>query len=695
MKLLLTGAAMLLLHAVTAQEYLKQGDACFTQKNYPCAYDNYMKGYEAGLNATKDVLYYRIGFCLNAMKRAEEAKRWLWRSITEKNTLSPNWELASVYLNLKKYDSSAFYYKKAFTMATTAEQKRNISYWAGASYFNLKDYFQARMQLLECIKQDSAYAPPHLLLGRTYYMQKEYPLAEKAFDKALLYEKDSLDISDIYLKKGEVYYVQKKYKEAIPHYRKAGLYDLESSTPDAYLGDTYKNMNNRDSALYHYKKAIDLELFYIEDADSIRIGSIYVAMTQVQLTAKDTVKAVEYLPLAIKYQPLNSNISYYVDLLYPRKDVKTLEAILPAYAKALKANKQEETAAGLYTKLAKLYKETRQTQKEYTALKTALGLAPSSKLPLMAFVNQLLEEKKFKEATDSINRRLTVIGKEHLPDINGLKGELLFLQKDTAGAATVLREVLKTSEYNYNANFYLGLMAMQRKDTNTCRTYWNKINGYAFDKSIPATKTLPVHRLAGMDYFIKANNNPTHINAAAFYTSAANHFDYILSIDSSLPANRLYAGVANLQSRRIYTGKTHLIRAIDFYQKKKDSLAMIYRWLGIAEMRGETLPNFAKALEYYQKGVQASPMDSAVVNDLASAYYEKKDYVNAAETFGKLISIYKGSTSKAIGYYNRALCYYMNKQKAEAIADVNKSLEMNTHYADAKKLKAELEKPSQ
>ena len=238
-------------------------------------------------------------------------------------------------------------------------------------------------------------------------------------------------------------------------------------------------------------------------------------------------------------------------------------------------------------------------------------------------------------------------------------------------------------------------MAIQRKDTNTCRNYWNKIGSYAFDKSKPNEKTLPIHRLLGLDFFIKASDKNNTASATNFFSSAASHFEYILGIDSSLPTNRLYAGIANLQARKIYTGKTYLNRAIDFYQKKKDTLAIIYHWLGLAEMRGETIPNFTKAFEYYQKGIQVHPTDSTLVNDLAFAYYEKKDYINAAETFGKLIPMYKGTSNKALIYYNRALCYYMNKQKGEAVADVTKSLELNPQYAEAKKLKIELEKPAQ
>ena len=695
MKSLLTAIAIFMACATHAQEYLKQGDACYTQKSYACAYDNYMKGYEAGLNAVKDVLYYRIGYCLSSMKRYEEAKRWYWRAITEKNTLSPVWELASAHLSLKKYDSSAFYYVKAFALATTTEQKRNISYWAGASYFNLKDYSRAKTQLLECIKQDTAYGPSHLLLGRTYLLLKDYTTAEKTLYKALQYTKDSASISDTHLKIGEVYYTQRKYAEAVPHYRNAARYDPKETTPITYTGDAYSNMDNLDSATFYYQKAINMELAYEEDMDSVLVSNIYVALMAGRVKTKDTLRALQYLPQAMKYNILNDRVDTYLDMVYARKDVKMLESLIPPYAIALKEIGEVAEAAQLYTRLASVYKDMKLSPKVYSTLKSAMLIAPTNKAVISSFINLLIADKKFKEANDTLTRLLPQVAIADIPEIKGLKGELLYLQKDTAGAAVILRDVVKSTYSNYNANFYLGLMALQRKDSNTCRTYWSRISGTAFDKTKPAEKTLPVHRLLAMDNFIKGSDGRNSNYANSYFSTASSHFEYILGIDSSLPVNRMYAGVANLQARKIYTGKAHLEKAIALYQKKKDTLAMIYRWLGLAEMRGETMPNYTKAFDFYQKGIQANPADSAVVNDLASAYYEQKDYAKSAEFFGKLTGLYKAKGNISVAYYNKALCHYMNKQKAEAAADVAKSLAINPEYADAKKLKAELEKPTQ
>ena len=109
-----------------------------------------------------------------------------------------------------------------------------------------------------------------------------------------------------------------------------------------------------------------------------------------------------------------------------------------------------------------------------------------------------------------------------------------------------------------------------------------------------------VYKFMGSRYFELGSKNPSL--AYNYYTSASEAFDKVLAIDSNQAVIRLYAGVTHLQLKRIYTGKSHLVKATDLYQKKKDTLAIVYRWLGFAELRGETIPNYTKAYDYYQKG---------------------------------------------------------------------------------------------
>jgi tetratricopeptide (TPR) repeat protein len=699
MKLLLTAIAIFMAYTTHAQDFFKQGDACYNQKNYTCAYDNYMKGYEANLSALKNVLYFRIGYCLNNMKRFEESKVWLRRSLNEKIELDPTWSLAFAHYSTYKYDSAAIYYIRANGLASTNESKKNTSYYAGLSYFLGKNYSAALTQFATSIKLDSTDLNTQTYLARTYYSLKNYTVAETQFRKLLTLSKDSASISYAYKMIGETFYNQRKYATAIPSYRTA----LQNNPKDrqllGYIGDCYLNLNKADSARQAYQQAIDLVKIQkkIFLGDSIFIGDMNHGLLKAFIQEKDTINAIKRLADIVKYDIESESLTDLVNLLVlKRNDLKTLETLMPTMIAGYKLYEMNSQLAWLYNNAAILYEKLKQQPKALSNFRLAVQADyPPTDYIGSGFIKSLIKEKKYKEAIDTVNKWETIPHKYPTlfkPFLLNMQGRIAYAQNDTATATKYFKEVIKTNYTSPDANLFMGKMAMDRKDSSSAFNYWSRISS----SNIFGTEqdmAMQVYKFMGTRYFDMASKNPTY--GYSSYTAASEIFDKIFAIDSNLAIIRFYAGVTHLQLKRVYTGKTHLLKAADLYQKKKDSLALVYRWLGFAEMRGETIPNYTKAFDYYQKGVQANPSDSSVINDLATAYYQQKDYTKAAEAFGKSVSAYKNSSNKAVAYYNRALSYYMNKQNAESLADVNKSLELNPQYADAKKLKALLEKPTQ
>lgn len=699
MKLLLTALAIFMAYITHAQDYLKQGDDCYTQKNYGCAYDNYMKGYEANLSAKKNILYFRIGYCLNNMKRFEESKVWLWRALKESTDLDPTWSLAFAHYSTYKYDSAAIYYVRAYGLATTNENKKSTSYYAGLSYFLGKNYTAALTQFNTCIKLDTADLNTQTYLARTNFSLKNYAIAETQFRKLLTISKDSASISYAHKMIGETFYNQRKYAMAIPSYRTALQHNPKDRQLIGYIGDAYLNLNKSDSARQAYQQAIDLvksqKKYFL--GDSIFIGDMNHGLLKAFIQEKDTINAIKRLADIVKYDIESESLTDLVNLLVlKRNDLKTLETLMPAMIAGYKLYEMNSELAWLYNNAAMLYDKLKQQPKALSHYRLAVQADyPPTDYIGAGFIKSLIKEKKYKEATDSINKWETVPNKYpnlFKPFLLNMRGRIAYAQNDTATAAKYFKEVIKTNYTSPDANLFMGKMAMDRKDSSSAFNYWSRIsssNNFGTEQDL----AMQVYRFMGVRNFEIASKNPSY--GYSSYTTASEVFDKIFAIDSNIAVIRLYAGITHLQLKRVYTGKMHLLKAVDLYQKKKDSLAIVYRWLGFAEMRGETIPNYTKAYEYYQKGVQANPADSAVINDLATAYYQQKDYVKAAETFGKNIAVYKSVGNKSIAHYNKALSYYMNKQNTESLAEVNKSLELNPQYADAKKLKAILEKPTQ
>lgn len=699
MKLLLIVVGMLCLNLLNAQDYLKQGDACYNQKNYSCAYDNYMKGYEANLSAVKNILFFRIGYCLNNMKRYEESKVWLRRALNEKTELDPTWSLAFAHYSTYKYDSSAIYYIRAYGLATTNEQKKNTSYYAGLSYFYNKNYSGASTQFNTCLKHDSTDINTNTYIARTYFSLKNYTASESAFKKLLSLSKDSINISYAYKMIGETKYAQKKYALAIPDYNTALAYNPKDKQIIGYIGDCYLNLKMNDSAKITYQLAIDLTkkqqkpLF----SDSIFIGEMNKGLLGVYANEKDTANAIKKLAEIMRYDIEQEGFTNALDILvFKRKDLKSLETLLTPMIAAYKKYEMKPELAWLYNNTGLLYDYHKQQVKanNYYRLAVQANYPPTEYIGA-ALIKGLVKDKKYKEASDSISKWEVVPNAYpnlYKPFILNMKGRVAYAQNDTATAAKHFKEAIKTSYLSHDANLFVGKMLLDRKDSAGAFNYWSRITS-SKNFGLEQDLEMQVYKFMGKQYFENASKYPA--SAAGSYTNAAEIYDKIFSIDSNQALTRLYAGVTHLQLKRIYTGKSHLLKAADLYQKKKDTLAIVYRWLGYAEMRGETMPNYTKAFEYYQKGVQVNPSDSSIINDMATAYYQQKNYTKAAETFGKNTGIYKSINNKAIAYYNKALSYYMNKQKAESMIEVNKSLELNPQYADAKKLKAELEKPTQ
>ncbi len=696
---MLTAIAIFMAYTTHAQDYLKQGDACYTQKNYTCAYDNYMKGYEANLSAQKNILYFRIGYCLNNMRRFEEAKVWFLRALKEKTELDPTWSLAFAHYSTFKYDSSAIYYVRAYGLATTNENKKSTSYYAGLSYFLGKNYTAALTQFNTCFKLDSTDLNTQTYLARTYFSLKNYTVAEKEFRKLLTISKDSSSISYAHKMIGETFYNQRNYAIAIQSYGSAIQYNPKDRNLLGYIGDCYINQKKNDSARLMYQLAIDQTKNQKPQrlGDSIFIGDMSRGLLNTYINEKDTLNAVRKLADIIKYDIENEQITNLLNVLVIRRnDLKTFEGMIPSLIAGYKLYGMQTELAWLYNNAGMLYEQAKQQPKAMSNYRLAVQASiPPTDYIGAGFIKSLIKEKKYKEASDSINRwesipnKFPVLFKQFALS---MKGRIAYAQNDTATAAAHFKEVIKLNYTSHDANLFMGAMAMSKKDSAMAYNYWSRIlssGSFGAEQDM----AMQVYKFVGIRNFESASKNPSYGLSA--YTNASQAFDKLFAIDSNQALIRLYAGITHLQLKRIYTGKSHLLKAVDLYQKKKDSLAIVYRWLGFAEMRGETIPNYTKAFDYYQKGIQANPSDSAVINDLATAYYQQKDYAKAAETFGKSTATYKSINNKAVAHYNKALSLYMNKQKVEATAEVNKSLELNPQYADAKKLKTELEKPTQ
>ncbi len=181
--------------------------------------------------------------------------------------------LGNVYSNLKRYYASLEYFKKSLDIATLQNNKLGLA----INYNNIGECMESLNKLDSaqiCFNKSLEYnneinsslgiAISYNSLGDLYKIKKQYPLALKYLEKALVYNKQSQDlinISSSYSIIGETYLLIKDYNKSIEH-SSEGLkiaeeigskYQIE--TCSRLLSKAYEALNDTKKALFYLKTA--------------------------------------------------------------------------------------------------------------------------------------------------------------------------------------------------------------------------------------------------------------------------------------------------------------------------------------------------------------------------------------------------------------------------------------------------------
>lgn len=681
-----------------AQDYMKEGDACYNKRDYACALNHYLKAVETNMSMNKALVYFRIGYSMNRLSKNEEAKKWLLQALHE-GQKEADWSLAEAHFNTQKYDSAAYYFEMTFKRSGDKGTKLSTAYGAANSYSIRGLYKDALKWLNEVLTLEPADLPSLELKGRIEMTQGDPAGAEKSYRAAIAVSSDTATLRSNYYQLARTLYQQEKFQEAIPMFRTVLFYDPSNINGFAGIADSYKGLKRIDSAGFYYDKGIASEIAGKKKTDSAAIVRVANASVRMYLReTKDTVATLtKYLPNLIKYEQQPSIVPELMNTVMATNNLKLIETVVPLYIANQKLRNRNSDAASWEVKLANAYTKAKQGAKATAIFRDGMLTSPTDKLFLKAYVNGLIEEKKLKVAIDTLRKRSPNIKTADMSDLMLLEAHLLYLLKDTVASAKICREVLQLNttgrpyDFAYNANFLMGQMALQRKDSVTAYNYWDRIRAISLGKTESLYNEYELHYLMGIKSYSKAATYTGYL-AATNYKTAADHFKKALSFDSSKPVTRLYQGSSLIMSNSREAGKQILEPLVTkYYSKKKDTAVLIYHILG----RGETSaipPAYQAALVYFNKAIELAPSDTAILYDIGATQYALKEYTEAIKTFTKLTVAYKSTANQAAAYYNRSLCHYLNKSKALAMADVEKALALTSNYPDAKKLKDMIEK---
>jgi tetratricopeptide (TPR) repeat protein len=311
---------------LAAQEPITVANKCYEDKNYQCAIDNYTKAIQQKQYKTGDeaIIYFRMGFANNTLKKYDEAIDNLNKALTYKQAYGDAyWTLGGVYYAKEEFLSAAENYGKAADLfKTDPVSLAKIHYWRGESYMQMEKYADALTYYLLSVKSDSTYDNGYVAAGDAAYELKKYDDAIRYYTKSLnIGKNDGETTSRRYYWLGKSYRGVAKYSDAIAAQRKALEFDPKNGDAQWDIAAVYYTQKDWSNAMTEYTKTIS---FYKNDSASMK--DLYYYRGRSYLGMKDYAKAMTDFDGILKLDPKNARGFWQKGNIY-REQKKYKEAL--------------------------------------------------------------------------------------------------------------------------------------------------------------------------------------------------------------------------------------------------------------------------------------------------------------------------------------------------------------------------------
>lgn len=235
---------------MTAWDYNREGDRCYSLKQYKEAVENYTRAIQ--LQANNSIFYNNRGCS---------------------------------YDNLGEYDKAISDYNKAIELDP---ENSTIYNNRGYLYFTLREYDKAILDLEEAIRLDPNNADAY---GDRGYLYGDLGDCDKAIGDYSRSIELNPNNADTYVNRGYVYDQLKKYNEAISDYCRAIELDPDNAVAYNNRGGIYIVLGRTDEAISDLNKAIELKA---EVANPYKhLGNIYKEQGDYTKSIQFASKAIE------------------------------------------------------------------------------------------------------------------------------------------------------------------------------------------------------------------------------------------------------------------------------------------------------------------------------------------------------------------------------------------------------------------
>lgn len=248
---------------VLAQGYIDE-------KQFAQAVEMYAK-----IAATDTMEYddYRIlGICYEQLKKDSLAASTFEKALALDSTKYVIWgEAAARWMNVQQWDRAVKCYEKRIALDTTVTVITAYFNYANC-LMQMNRFDDAEVALGKAIEKNPKFPLSYVRMGFCYVQGKKFVESRPWFEKAVKVidtdeEKYRLELADSYKMIGLSYMLEKKdeehplrrWEEAVVNLEKALKYKEDDATTHVWLGQSYQNLNKKEEAIKHYKRALKLD----------------------------------------------------------------------------------------------------------------------------------------------------------------------------------------------------------------------------------------------------------------------------------------------------------------------------------------------------------------------------------------------------------------------------------------------------
>jgi tetratricopeptide (TPR) repeat protein len=214
---------------------------------------------------------YRVwGICYTQLKKDSLAASTFEKALALDSTKSIIWgEAAARWMNIQQWDRAAKCLEKRIALEPTAM----VAYFNYANCLTqMERYEEAKVALNKAIEQNPKFPQSFVRMGLIYVTEKRYVESRSWFEKAIKVidtaeVKYRLELADSYRLIGLSHMVDKKdeehplkrWEDAVVDLERALKYKEDDAQAHVWLAQSYQNLNKKELAIQHYKRALKLD----------------------------------------------------------------------------------------------------------------------------------------------------------------------------------------------------------------------------------------------------------------------------------------------------------------------------------------------------------------------------------------------------------------------------------------------------